>query len=301
MINETDRTEVSGDVYARVTRHIVEEIERHGGLPPGGLGELPVNAASGRHYRGVNTLALWFAAARRGYDSPQWGTLRQWNELGGRVRKGERSTLVVFWKTLGGDDAESEDVRDGGGSETDTSRPRFVARGYPVFNAAQVEGSGEEAVPEPYSAAGLEQAERFAAGLGADVRTGEGTPFYDKRDDYIQMPGTDSFRDPAARFAVLTHELTHWTGAASRLARDMTGRFGSEGYAVEELVAELGAAFLSASFGVTAEPRADHARYVGSWLTVLRNDTRAVFTAASKAQQAADWMHARMRPVAAAA
>ena len=289
MTGTTTRNEQSGDVYARVTQHIVDELERHGGLPAGGFGPLPVNAHSGKHYRGINTLALWVAAARQGYDSPRWGTLRQWNELGCRVRKGERSALVVFWKSLGGDEGEQGNEA----ADAEESRPRFVARGYSVFNAVQVDGSGEERLPEDYSLPALERAEAFAASLGADVRTGTGVPFYDKRGDYIQMPEPESFRDPAARFAVLAHELTHWTGATSRLARDMTGRFGSEAYAVEELVAELGAAFLSATFGVTAEPRADHARYVGSWLAVLRNDTRAVFAAASHSQRAVDWMHAR--------
>lgn len=284
------------DVYARVTRHIVDELERQGRLPWGGISAMPMNATSGKPYRGVNVLALWVTAARAGYQSPRWGTLRQWNEQGGRIRKGEKSTTVVFWKTLGGDEGER-----GEDSAAEESRPRFVARGYPVFNAAQVEGSGEELPPEEFSETNLERAEAFAASLGADVRTGDGTPFYDKRGDYIQLPGREQFRDGAAHFAVLAHELTHWTGAASRLERDLTGRFGSEAYAVEELVAELGAAFLSATFAVTAEPRSDHVRYVGSWLTVLKRDTRAVFTAASKAQAAADWMLAKTQAVAAAA
>ena len=291
------QTEQATDVYARVTRHIVDELERQGRLPWGSISALPVNAATGKPYRGVNVLALWVTAARAGYQSPRWGTLRQWNEQGGRIRKGEKSTTVVFWKHLGGDEGErGEDSAD-----AEESRPRFVARGYPVFNAAQVEGSGEELPPEEYSSDGLGRAEAFASSLGADVRTGDGTPFYDKRGDYIRLPGPEHFRDGAARFAVLAHELTHWTGAASRLARDLSGRFGSEAYAMEELVAELGAAFLSATFGVTAEPRSDHARYVGSWLEVLKRDTRAVFAAASKAQAAADWMLAKTHGLAAAA
>jgi antirestriction protein ArdC len=296
-MTESAAAEKGTDIYARVTRHIVDGIERHGKLPWAGMSALPVNAATGRPYRGVNALALWVAAARLEYGSARWGTLRQWNELGGKVRRGEKSTTIVFWKTLGGDEGE----RGEGSDETEESRPRFVARGYPVFNAAQVEGSGEELPPEEFSESNLGRAEAFAASLGADIRTGDGTPCYHLREDYIRLPAAEHFPDGAARFAVLAHELTHWTGAASRLARDLSGRFGSESYAMEELVAELGAAFLSAAFGVTAEPRADHARYVGSWLTVLKRDARAVFAAASKAQAAADWMLARTQGLAAAA
>lgn len=292
----THDTSDSADVYSRVTRHIVDALEKHNRLPLGGL-TLPVNAVTGKAYRGVNILALWVASVRSGFTPARWGTLRQWNELGGRVRKGEKATVVAFWKTY---ETEGAAAADGDGAGEERER-RFVARGYAVFNAEQVEGSGEEPPLASVPAESIAEADEFARMLGADIRPGGEMACYQLAGDYIQMPHRDHFRDGTGYFATLAHELTHWTGAGSRLARDLTGRFGSGAYAMEELVAELGAAFLCATLGVSPEPRADHARYVASWLEVLRNDTRAVFTAAAKAQQAADWMHARARPAALAA
>lgn len=292
----THDTTTAADVYSRVTRQIVDALEKHNSLPLGGL-SLPMNGVTGKAYRGVNVLALWVASVVGGYTSSRWGTLRQWNELGGRVRKGEKATVVAFWKTY-----EKAGTAEVDGDEAGEERERrFVARGYAVFNAEQVEGSGEEPPLASEPAEALAEADEFALALGADIRHGGEMACYQRAGDHIQMPPRDHFRDGTGYFATLAHELTHWTGADSRLARDLTGRFGSAAYAVEELVAELGAAFLCATLGVSPEPRADHARYVASWLEVLRNDTRAVFTAAAKAQQAADWMHARARPAALAA
>jgi antirestriction protein ArdC len=277
------------DIYTRVTGHIVEALEEHSsrGLPWHNAGGLPANAATGRPYRGINTLALWAASAVAGYESASWGTFSQWQRLGRSVRRGQKASTVVFWRSF---DAGGEAGEDAG-----EDRPvRFVARGYPVFNADQIAEPPELATPEP--ADRYAPAEGLVSRLGPDLRHGGGDAFYSPAGDYIQMPFPDHYRDRSAYYATLTHELTHWTGAAARLDRNLSQRFGSAAYAMEELVAELGSAFLCALLGLESQPRADHARYIDSWLGVLRHDTRAVFTAASKAQAAVDWMCPQQDP-----
>ena len=167
------------------------------------------------------------------------------------------------------------------------------ARAYAVFNAAQVDGATLPAdrAPRLPEAARIAAAERFFAALpGLDLRHGGASAFYAPATDHVRMPAFADFRTAEGYYGVLGHEATHWTGHPSRLARDLAGRFGSAAYAAEELVAELGAAFALAALGLAAEPRPDHARYVAHWLDLLRAGRRAVFTAASKAQAAADWL-----------
>jgi len=284
-----------GDTYQTVTDRIVAAIEAGAGnwrMPwhvksDGTMPAVPVNAASGKPYRGVNVLALWIAAEAAGYPSGRWATYRQWTELGAQVSKGEKSTFVVFWKVLADQKAEddSDDDAEGGGR-------RMMARGYHVFNAAQVEGA---AMPEPAPVAPeadrIAEAEAFFGALGADIRHGGNRAYYAPGPDYVQMPPFAAFENPIAYYATLAHEGGHWTGHKARCARDFSGRFGTEAYALEELVAELTAAFVCGDLGLASEPRPDHAAYIASWLKVLKNDKRAIFTAASKAQQAADWMH----------
>jgi antirestriction protein ArdC len=280
------------DIYTRVTNRIIEAMEAgaKGGRMPWHVTDAehfsPVNAVSRKPYRGVNVLSLWAAAEEHGYPTGLWATYKQWGELGAQVRRGEKSSLVVFWSVTEGDDS-TEQESDGKGER------RFFARGYSVFNAAQVDGYTPPEMPKLPEAERIETAERFFQALRADLRHGGNRAFYSKGTDHIQLPPFEAFRDGVAYYAVLAHEATHWTGAKDRLDRDMTGRFGSDAYAAEELVAELGAAFLSAGLGLTVEPRADHAGYIASWLKVLKDDKRAIFTAASKAQQAVDWMYER--------
>ncbi|MFO0849929.1 MAG: zincin-like metallopeptidase domain-containing protein [Gemmataceae bacterium] len=276
------------DIYARVTRHIVEAIEAGAGrfrLPWHVTGTprfRPRNAMSQSAYRGVNVLALWATAEARGYESGTWATYGQWCELGAQVRKGEKSTPVALWKVTErkrkGEDEEA--VLQGG----------FYACGYAVFNAAQVDGYRP---PEPLvlpEAERVAKAEAFFADIAADVRTGGQVACYDRAADCVHIPPFAAFREAAGYYSVLGHELTHWTGAAHRLNRDLAHRFGSEAYAMEELVAELGAAFLCSALGLSNDPRPDHAAYLASWLRVLKQDRRAVFTAASQAQKAVDWL-----------
>jgi antirestriction protein ArdC len=283
------------DVYTRVTRKIIADLERgaltwlqpwQAGHPAGSVSR-PLRA-NGKPYRGVNVLMLWAAAMERGYCCPIWLTYKQARELGGQVRKGETGSLVVyaatFTRTETGEDGEARDV----------DIP--FMKGYTVFNAEQVDGLPGHfyAPPAPvrHEMARLEAVERFFAATPAAIHHGGDMAFYHPANDAIQMPPFPAFRDPESYYATLAHEMTHWTRHPSRLNRDFgRQRFGDAGYAMEELVAEIGAAFLCADLGITPETREDHAAYIASWLKVLKEDKRAIFTAASHAQRAVDHLH----------
>lgn len=292
---DTDRV----DVYTRVTNKIMEAIEAGSSegrweMPwyvPEGLG-YPVNAVTGEPYRGVNILSLWVESNLRGYSDSHWATYKQWQAVGKQVRKGEKAAVGVVWKPWEPKDGGTETATDGEGE----LRQKMFGRAFYLFNASQIEGYEPPSEPDVQEVPRIESAETFFAALGADIRHGGAKAFYRPSEDYIQMPPFPAFRDPVAYYATLAHEATHWTGSSSRLDRDLKGRFGDESYAAEELIAELGAAFLSASLGLTPEPRPDHAVYVQSWLKVLKNDTRAIFTASSHAQRAADFMHGLQVP-----
>ena len=282
-------------IYQRITDQIIAAIEAGAGnwkMPwhtDGTDITQPINAASGKAYRGVNVIALWATAQACEYSGARWATYKQWQEMGAQVRKGEKSAPVVFWKMFDKDEEADQ--------PEENDRRRFMARGYSVFNAAQVDGyEAPPAVILPPSVR-IGRAEDFFASLKADICHGGNRAYFQPMTDCIQMPPFGAFRDAIAYYATLSHEATHWTGTKSRLDRDLSGRFGSDGYAAEELVAELGAAFLCGSLGLANEPRPDHAAYVASWLKVMRGDNRAIFTAAAKAQQAADYQH-HLQPAA---
>ena len=248
---------------------------------------IPVNAATGKPYRGVNVLTLWAIAAQHNYRSGIWATYARWLELGAQVRKGEKSAFIVFWK-FRDQAAETEDEQ---GEEEPATKCGPIARGYNVFNADQVDGFVLPDLPTLPPTQRIEAADRFFAGLNADLRHSGSRAFYSPAGDFIQLPEFGAFKEANAYYATLAHESIHWTAAPHRLHRDLKNRFGTEAYAAEELIAELGAAFLCADLGLANEPRPDHAAYVQTWLKALRNDSRAIFTAASKAQAAADWLH----------
>lgn len=283
------------DVHHAITEKIVAAIEE-------GAGEYrmpwhrsnrsisrPANAATEMPYRGINVVALWAEGLRRGFASGSWATYRQWRKLGAQVRKGERGSLIVFYKEVEPDQREESD-------DTADPKPRLIARASWVFNAAQVEGWTAPRRPERSQVETIEHVERFVAKLRADIRHGGDQACYHPVGDYIEIPDqalfrwTDGSSPTESYYSVLLHELTHWSGADSRLARDLRSRFGDEHYAMEELVAELGAAFLCADLGITNEPRPDHAAYVADWLTVLDRDRKALFTAASKASAAVEYL-----------
>ena len=279
------------DVYARVTDQIIAAIENGVGtwrMPwhtSGRYAFSPLNVSSRKAYRGVNTLCLWAAAQAKGYESGEWGTYKQWQERGAQVCEGEKATTVVFWKFAN----NAVETEDGDESPKTGSRLLFT-RGYSVFNAAQVDGYTPKADPDMPIPERIERAEAFFQAIGANVRHGGNRAYYAPDSDHIQMPPFQAFVENVAYYSTLAHEHTHWTAQTSRCDRQLGKRFGDNAYAAEELIAELGAAFVSAHLGLSTEPRKDHAQYIDSWLKVLKADKRAIFTAASKAQQAADFM-----------
>ncbi len=279
------------DIFQRVTDVIVKAIEEGAGsyrMPwrtSGGFANSPINAVTKRPYRGINVLVLWATAEEKGFKSGTWATYKQWQELGAQVRKGEKSANVVFWKFF-----DRDEETDNSGGET-KSRRIPMARDYWVFSAEQVDGYAPPEEPKASPEERIESAEDFFRNLGFEVQPGGNRAFYRPETDTVHMPAFDAFKEPLLYYSVLSHETTHWSGAKHRLDRDLSGRFGSESYAVEELVAELGAAFLCAELGLPTDPREDHAPYIASWLKVLKNDKRAIFTAAAKAQEAVDWMN----------
>lgn len=287
------------DIYESITNQIVAAIERGAEkfvMPWHQKGEnalfMPVNATSGKAYRGVNILALWAIAEHRGYSSGEWATFKQWTEAGAKVRKGEKGAHVVFWSTYEKNGEGGDSDAEANGAEKETG---MFAKAYTVFNANQVDGYSPKEQPATSPVAEcpddpIPECDLFFQNLGIDLRHGGDQAFFDALSDHVQMPNFKDFFSAQDYYSTLAHESTHWTGAKSRLDRDMTGRFGNAKYAMEELVAELGAAFTMSNLGLASMPRTDHASYVQSWLKVLKNDKRAIFAASSKAQQAADYM-----------
>lgn len=283
------------DVYERVTAQIVVELEK-GERPwfkpwnaehAAGRITRPLRA-NGIPYRGINVLMLWGSAVEQGFSAPLWLTYKQAQELGGQVRKGEKGSLVVYANTI-----TRTETDEATGEEQERDIP--FMKGYTVFNAEQVDGLPAHfyafAAPALDPVARNARAETFFAATGADVRHGGNQAYYTAAADHVQMPPFEAFRDAESYYATLAHELTHWTKHPKRLDRDFgRKKWGDEGYAMEELVAELGAAFLSADLDLTPEPRADHAAYIASWLKVLKDDKRAIFSAAAHAQRAADYL-----------
>jgi antirestriction protein ArdC len=248
----------------------------------------PINVTSKKPYRGINTVCLWAASQAKGYERGEWGTYQQWQERGAQVRKGEKSTLVVFWK-FANNAAETDD-----GEDTPKSGSRLLfTRGYSVFNAAQVDGYSAKADAETPIEQRIEQAEQFFSRIPARVTHHGNRAFYSPADDSITLPPYAAFFSPMDYYSTRAHETGHWTSHVSRCDRQLGKRFGDSAYSVEELVAELTSAFTLAHLGLSSEPRPDHAQYIQSWVRVLKADKRAIFTAASQAQRAADFLIAR--------
>lgn len=284
------------DVYRKVTDAIINAIDLGAGtyrmpwIVRRDKGFSPISVGSAQPYRGINTVVLWAQSQCKGFTSAFWGTYQQWQELGGQVRRGEHGSPVVYWGTW-----ESK-YTDGDDSEARSARHLF-AKGYTVFNLDQVDGCRlPRKLEEPKLSHNerIARADRFFESLpGLQVRDGGNRAFYDPDSDAVHMPGYDQFPEPKAYYSVLAHETTHWTSHDSRCHRQLGKRFGDEAYAMEELLAELGSAYAMAHLELELTPRVDHAQYVQSWLRVLRNDKCAIFTAASQAQKACDWLIAR--------
>jgi antirestriction protein ArdC len=290
----------SRDIHAEVTASIIAAIEasprapRMPWLQSNRPLHLPRNALTRNNYNGINILQLWATGFVRGYDQQLWASYRQWAQVSGQVKQGERGTTVAFYKTY-----EVEPKAD----DPDDDGSRRVLKTSVVFNIHQVTGYAPPAGPPPRTLPAdpwqpLDSVEDFIIATGADIRHGGDQAYFHRLKDFVQMPertsfvGTETSTPLEAYYAVLLHELTHWTGTSFRLDRTFGQRFGDAAYAAEELVAELGSAFMCAELGITPAPRADHAQYLAHWLKLLKSDKRAIFVAAAKASEAARFLAA---------
>lgn len=273
------------DLYQQVTDKIVAALEA--GTAPwirpwstSKASGLPHNPLSGTHYRGINPALLMMAELEGGYSTAQWVTYRQAAQAGAQVRKGEKGAMVVFWKKL---DPKAD------AADTDEDRPRFVLKHYTVFNLDQIDGLDHLRQPaDSHTWQTHQRADAAIAQTGADIRHGGNRACYAPTLDYITLPARAAFPSPPAYYGTALHELAHWTGHSTRLDRNLKNRFGDSAYAAEELIAEMGAAYTCAALGLAGDLQ--HAEYIGAWLRILKGDKRAIFTAASAAQKAADYL-----------
>jgi len=302
------------DYYEEITNKIIKVLEsntRPWVQPWDGGGVLPIPM---RHnntaYQGINTLILWQEAGEGGYNSPYWMTFKQAKILGGNVKKGQTATTIFYAGSIAANNDNKENEEGGGNSQdsepnkSKTQKPlyRKFMKSYKVFNANQVDN-----LPEGYykpldsdniniskntdELESLPKLEEFIKNTKANIKHGGIKAYYKLSTDYIQMPEMKLFKNSNAYYSTICHELIHWSGSTERLNRNLGGkRFGDAGYAMEELVAELGAAFLSSSLGIVPDVREDHAPYIASWLKVLKSDKRAIFNAASLAQAASNYL-----------
>jgi len=283
------------NIQETITNQIIAAIEKGAGefmMPwhrKGISSGMPHNPISKTTYSGANVLALWMGKEANGYSSDSWATYKQWQSKGAQVRKGEKSTLGVYWNST------DKKVQSEEGEES--VRRTMFASAFFLFNADQVEGYQVETVAAtPDLTERLASAETVIANTGAIIRHGGARAYYDRIADNVTMPdrwrfmNTETSTATQGYYSTLLHELTHWTGSKDRLDRIKGKRFGDENYAFEELVAELGASFLCAHLGIENEPRLDHAQYIENWLQVLKNDKQAIFSAASYASKAMNYI-----------
>lgn len=288
-------TKAKTDWAAEITAQIIEQMETATDfempwhrIARGGV-EMPMNATTGAEYRGINTLLLGLAGCAHSTD--RWASFKQWKERGRSVAKGSKGVKIVFYKQI-----EIDADGEAGADENGMKRIPMM-RVYTVFNEDQLDDYTAPEVGEHIdSTEALERADRFVAATGAEIREDNKGAYYDRAGDYIGVPARALFRatknasETENYYSTLFHELTHWTGAKPRLERTKGKIFGDKDYAFEELVAELGAAFLCRKLGVSLEPRADHACYLKSWLKALRDDKRLIFKAAAAAQRAVNYL-----------
>ena len=281
-------------LYDEITGKIIAELEA-GRVPwvqPWGTAAekaplaMPKNAAAGRQYSGINVLILWGAVIAHGFPGQSWLTFHQALALGGNVRKGEHGTTVVYADRFVPYRERTRAAETGDEPEAIPFLKRFT-----VFNADQCEGLPADIAPPPQPLPEnlvLPQAEALIAATGADIRIGGNRAFYVPSADYIQVPPPSAFFEPINFCRTVCHELSHWAGAPHRLARDLSGSFGSSSYAREELIAEISGAYVCAALSIV--PTVRHSDYLAGWLEVLREDDRAIIRAASAASKAADYL-----------
>ncbi|MEQ8470023.1 MAG: zincin-like metallopeptidase domain-containing protein [Marinoscillum sp.] len=287
------------DIHQEITNNIIsllDQVDLKDYQPPfanlAALG-IPLNPVTKNQYQGINILSLWFNQKSRALPSNKWASFKQWQQAGGKVKKGEKGTRIIFYKTLikgnENDKGESEEVK------------IPMLRQYVVFNASQVEGYediDQIKTPEKDNVERLTLIDEFCKRTGADIRSDEDQAYYSPIGDYINMPDTALFLDTKEAsatknyYSILLHELTHWTGGKPRLDRqDDPNKMPMENYAFEELIAELGAAFLCAQHNIRQTQPKGHALYIKSWLRALKNDKTLIFKASAKAAKAVSFLN----------
>lgn len=279
-------------LYSEVTSRIIAKLEE-GRLPwmqpwdGAACGcTMPQNAGTARRYSGINVLILWAEVVARGFASQRWLTYRQAEAAGGNVRRGETGTVICYADRFT-PKAEAEQAR---GEDRDARQVAFLKR-FTVFNVDQCDGLPAEFTAAPVGVDPVlanAKADGLIEASGARFQIGGGEAFYSPSHDFVQVPPQAAFPEPINWYRTAMHGLGHWTGHGSRLDRDQKGGFGSAQYAKEELVAEMAAAFTCASLGIA--PTVRHSDYIGSWLSVLRDDDKAIFRAASQASKASDYL-----------
>ncbi len=300
--------ETRSDLHHTITNKIVamlEEAQSSGAsfpwCRPGVTLSRPTNALTKKRYNGINILTLWCEGHERNFKSGLFATYKQWQELDAQVRKGEKSSPIVFYKTY---EVESNEPKS---EEDDATRTIRMARGYHVFNADQVDNFTLPEMPTVDLTTRLGHVEQFVSNCKVPVMYGGASAYYRPSEDLIQMPDRVLFENSPTTtateglYGVLLHELGHASGSSKRLNRDSSQKFGDEKWAIEELVAELCSAMLCGDLVITPQPRMDHAHYIMSWLKVLKGDKTAIFTAAAKASQAAEFWHALQPDMASSA
>jgi antirestriction protein ArdC len=271
---------MKNDIYDIVTNRIIEKLE-NGTIPwikPWHVeNTLDKNIKTGLEYNGINRIILGMS----GYNSNIWATFKQWNDMGARVKLHEKGTQIVFYKPVAG-------VKKNEQGEIESIYSCVFNTSY-VFNAEQVEGieiKPRETIEKPFL--NNVDIDNMVSNTGAVIRHGGNSAYYKRDDDYINMPVKSDFYDEAGYYATLLHELTHWSGSPSRLDRTKGKRFGDTAYAFEELIAELGSAFLCEKYAVKGDIR--HEGYIASWLQALKNDNKMIFKASAFAQKSTDYL-----------
>ena len=270
------------DIYQAITDQILEAMEQArstGRRLWDSQPSLPLNLTTNKPYSGINVLMLWATGLSHGYGSPYWLTYKQAAERGGQVRKGEHGTHCVFYKPW---ESTGTDATTG---ETETVKGA-VLKSFRVFNLDQIDGIEAPAQEERPAFVAIEDAERILAASPAPIQMGGMQAFYRPATDTIHLPSREAFINPEAFYSTALHEMCHSTGAKHRLNRDFSGRFGTEAYAFEELIAELGSAFLNADLGILNTTLPDHADYLAHWIAILKGDKKAILTAAAQASKA---------------
>jgi antirestriction protein ArdC len=277
----------SADIHRLIANQVIKAMETSGTnwvkswTTP--TGQLPTSMSTGKPYRGINLLILGMQRAANEYNSHHWATYRQWATMGAQVKKGEKATAVIFYKPLVITDKATGD-----------NKVIPLIKTFAIFNSDQVEGYTPPVIADDIDHTKLNQpntlADQLAERAGCALRfVDPDRAFYSPQHDFINMPRATQFNSVEDYAATLLHEMTHWTGNEKRLDRDFK-RHGSKDYAKEELVAELGAAMLCGSLGITPAPRSDHAKYLAGWMQRLKDEPKVIFQAAAKANQAAEYI-----------